>query len=203
MMLPSGRALGEMMPYGAGAAYDTSTGTYVDLATGKHYPEAGSLHEAMYAEQVRALAAQEPFATSTMLTPGGPGMVYYPSPQFRALPSGVLIPEERYQQALREGNLEVAIAQYEAMAAAQPFSFQRVEPGTMTLITQPNQAVLGPDRTLPTQPVIQPTITRLNGEPAPGPGVMDWIQANQTTLLIAGAAAVALVLFTRKQREQT
>lgn len=112
MMIRNGRnrtisSLGDLVPYG-NAVYNTATGRYEIPGQPGSFTNVGELNAALYAGEIRALAAQQPTPTSVMIGP----YAGYPVGMERTLPSGVKMPEATYQQALREGRLPEMIQSY-------------------------------------------------------------------------------------------
>jgi len=136
MMIRSGRhrtisSLGDLVPYG-NAVYNTATGRYEIPGQPGSFTNVGELNAALYAAEIRTLAAQAPQPTSVMIGP----YAGYPVGMERTLPSGVKIPEQTYQQALREGRLPEIIQSYMSyQPGAQPAPGQPSGKTAETLVT--------------------------------------------------------------------
>jgi len=122
--------LGTLIPFGASTVYNDVTGRYEITGQSGSYGNLDELQQALYAREIALLASQTPTEHGTMLTPGYPGMVYYPEQRFYTLPGGQQIPEATYKQAVAEGKVEELIHYY------TDYGTQRA-PGSGTYFTVP------------------------------------------------------------------
>lgn len=153
-------SLGDLVPYG-NAVYNTATGRYEIPGQPGSFLNVGELNAALYAGEIRALAAQQPTPTSVMIGP----YAGYPVGMERTLPSGVKMPEATYQQAVREGRLPEMIQSYMSYGpGAQP------APG----LPAPGQAS---GRTADTAVSYHPRVTLTNlSRPGQSLRVGDWLR---------------------------
>jgi hypothetical protein len=208
--------VGALVPFGAGTVYDDSVGCYKIAGQSDCYWNLDELQQALYAKEIALLASQTPTEHGTMLTPGYPGMVYYPEQRFYTLPGGQQIPEATYQQAVAEGKVEELIHYYTAYGTERAPGSGTVFMAPPSVTAAPAATVLGAsaakDASDAAAKIAADAAAKAaadaaaaaakkvaaNGGAAAGFDLTKFLKDNQTLLLIAVAGAGALFLLKGK-----